>query len=61
MRLITNSQTPAKNVAIRNRVIQYSDDIQLADPTLQLSGNIETLPALIVESLPPGGETTLSG
>ncbi|MFK8115050.1 MAG: BatA domain-containing protein [Rubripirellula sp.] len=54
------SQTPAKNVSLASRVIKYSDDLQLADPTLQFSGEVESLPAMIIESLPPGGEITKS-
>jgi hypothetical protein len=51
-------QTEAKNVALANRVIRYSDEIQLSDPTLQFSGDVESLPTLIIESLPPGGDIT---
>lgn len=51
-------QTEAKNVALSSRVIRYSGDVQLADPTLQFSGEVESLPTLIVESIPPGGDAT---
>jgi hypothetical protein len=34
------SQTEAKNVAISSRVIRYPSDVQLADPTLQFSGEV---------------------
>lgn len=51
-------QTEAKNVPVVARVIRYQDDIQLADPTVSFSGEVESLPNLIVESLPAGGEIT---
>ncbi len=53
-------QTAVKNVAISNRVIRYPDQIQVADPTRQFSGEVELLPALTIESLPAGGEFTKS-
>jgi hypothetical protein len=49
---------PAKNVALNSRVIQYSDQTQLADPTRQFSGEVETLPAMIIQSIPPESEVT---
>lgn len=52
------SQTEAKNVSLTSRVIRYSEDLQLADPTRQFSGEVESLPPLIVESLAPGAEIT---
>lgn len=52
------SQQPAKNVALTSRVIRYGDEVQLTDPTLQFSGEVESQPAIIIESLPPGGEIT---
>jgi Aerotolerance regulator N-terminal len=52
------SQTPAKNVALNTRIIQYADDLQVADPTLQFSGKVEALPAMNIDLLPPGGEIT---
>lgn len=52
------SLQPAKNVALTSRVIRNSEAVQLADPTLQFSGDVESQPAIIIESLPPGGEIT---
>ncbi|MGI9471275.1 MAG: BatA domain-containing protein [Rubripirellula sp.] len=54
------SQTLAQNVPITSRVIRYSDALQLADPTLAFSGDVESLPALVIESLPAGAEITKS-
>ena len=54
------SQTTAQNVAISSRVIRYSDDLQVTDPTLDFSGDVESLPAMNVESLPAGAEVTKS-
>lgn len=52
------SQSEAKNVSLLGRVIRYPTDVQLADPTLQFSGVVESLPNLVIESLPAGGEIT---
>ena len=54
------SQTEAKNVSLACRVIRYPPDVQLADPTLQFSGEVESLPNLIIESLPPGADSRTS-
>ena len=51
-------QTDAKNVAISNRVIRYPDDLAAAAPETQYSGEIESLPALLIESLPAGADVT---
>lgn len=53
-------QSAAKNVPIRCRVIEYADELQLADPDQRLSGRVEVLPTLIIESLPAGEELTKS-
>ncbi len=50
----------ATNVSVATRVIRYSDDLQLADPTLPYSGKVESLPPLTIESLDPGAEITKS-
>jgi hypothetical protein len=50
----------ASNVSIATRVIRYADDLQLADPTLANSGESESLPPLVIESLEPGAEITKS-
>ncbi len=51
-------QTPAKNISVSNRVIRYPQTLDSADPTLQFSGQIESLPALLIESIDPGAEVT---
>ena len=53
-------QTPANNVSLSSRVIRYSRDLELADPTLQFSGQIESLPAMMIESIAPGAEISKS-
>jgi hypothetical protein len=53
-------KTLASNVSIATRVIRYSNDLQLADPTLSYSGDVESLPPLVIESLEPGAEITKS-
>ncbi len=50
----------ASNVSISTRVIRYSSDVQVADPTLIYSGKVESLPPLVIESLEPGAEITKS-
>lgn len=54
------SQNEAKNVALVSRVIRYPQSVQLADPTRQFSGDPESLPNLVIESLPAGAEVTKS-
>ncbi|MEM1068418.1 MAG: BatA domain-containing protein [Planctomycetota bacterium] len=52
------SDTEAKNVAISSRVIRYGRDLQIADPTLAVSGTPDAMPALMIESLAGGAEIT---
>ncbi len=52
--------SPARNVAISSRVIRYPRDTELADPTLQFSGEVETLPAMMIESIEPGAQISKS-
>ncbi|TWU55320.1 hypothetical protein Poly59_16170 [Rubripirellula reticaptiva] len=54
------SATPVKNVAIVNRVIRYSSDVVNIDPTRQFSGEVESLPAIMIEQLAAGEEITKS-
>ncbi len=54
------SPNPVKNVAITGRVIRYPKTLELADPTLQFSGEIESLPTMMIESIAAGGEITKS-
>ena len=49
-----------RNVSVGCRVIRYSSAVNVADPTRQFSGEVESLPALLIESLAPGGEITKS-
>ena len=52
--------TVAKDVPLTTRVIRYATDRQNADPTLALSGEIETQPTQVISSIPAGGEVTQS-
>jgi hypothetical protein len=54
------ANTLANNVAISSRVIRYPREVEMADPTLQFSGEIESLPVMMVESIAPGAEVTKS-
>jgi hypothetical protein len=53
-------KTAAEDVPMTTRVIRYATDRQNPDPTLALSGEIETLPAQAIDSIPAGGEITQS-
>ena len=53
-------KTVARDVPLTTRVIRYSADRQNPDPTLALSGEIETQPTQMIESIPAGGEITQS-
>ena len=53
-------KTAAQNVPLTTRVIRYSTDRQNPDPTLALSGEIETQPTQVIDSIPAGGEITQS-
>ncbi len=46
------------NVAVETRVIQYPTKLSQPDPTLAVSGKVEPLPALVIESLAAGAEVT---
>lgn len=48
----------AKNIALSSRVIRYSSELALADPTLQVSGEAESQPVMMIESIDPGAEIT---
>jgi len=52
--------SPARNVPLACRVIRYSAEVNTADPTRQTSGQVESLPALLIESLDAGAEITKS-
>ncbi len=51
---------PVRNVSVACRVIRYSSEVQVADPTRQFSGEVESLPALLIESLAADAEITKS-
>ncbi|MAI33864.1 MAG: hypothetical protein CMM07_19620 [Rhodopirellula sp.] len=53
-------KTAAEDVPLTTRVIRYATDRQTPDPTLALSGDIETQPTQIIDSIPAGGEITQS-
>ena len=53
-------KTAANDVPLTTRVIRYSDETQTPDPTLALTGEIETQPVQVIESIPAGGEITKS-
>ncbi|MCG8648290.1 MAG: BatA domain-containing protein, partial [Pirellulales bacterium] len=50
----------AKNIALSSRVIRYSADVELADPTRQFSGEAESLPTMMIESIAAGEEINKS-
>ncbi|OYP28870.1 BatA domain-containing protein [Rhodopirellula sp. MGV] len=52
------SDLVVRNVTLACRVIRYGDDVTGIDPSRQVSGNSESLPSLVIESIPPGGEIT---
>ena len=53
-------KTDAPDVPLTSRVIRYSENIQIPDPTLPFSGEIEAQPTQVIESIPAGGEVTKS-
>ncbi|WP_283430695.1 BatA domain-containing protein [Neorhodopirellula lusitana] len=54
------SSTAANNVAMTASVITYGRDVQRADPTSTLSGKTQSLPAIMIESIPAGQQLTKS-
>lgn len=54
------SDTEVKNVALSAAVITYGDDVKVVDPTLSLSGKTQSLPAIMIESIPAGQQLTKS-
>ena len=53
-------KSEAQDVPLTTRVIRYSADRQTLDPTLALTGEIETQPIQMIESIPAGSEVTQS-
>lgn len=54
------SDAEVKNVALSAAVITYGDDVKVVDPTLSLSGKTQSLPAIMIESIPAGQQLTKS-
>lgn len=54
------SDTEVRNVALTAAVITYGDDVKIADPTSTLSGSVQSLPAIMIESIPAGQQLTKS-
>ncbi len=49
-----------KNVAVSGRVIRYGANITVGDMTKRVSGDVESLPAMVIDEIPAGGEVTKS-
>lgn len=54
------AKTEVKNVAMTTNVITYGKDVGVGDPTSTLSGDIQSLPALMIDSIPAGQQLTKS-
>ena len=52
------SQSAATNVTLQSRVVQYGNQINAVDPTIPVSGAIQPLPTITIESLAPGQQIT---
>ena len=52
------SPNTVKNVTLACRVIRYGETVVAVDPTQRLSGTIDPLPAIVIESLAAGAEIT---
>ncbi|TWT84013.1 hypothetical protein CA13_54870 [Planctomycetes bacterium CA13] len=50
--------TNVSNVSLETRVYHYSDEVVQSDPTLAVTGSVESLPAMVIESLDSGAEIT---
>ncbi len=50
--------TAVKNISMAGRVVRYPSTLTVPDPTRQFSGEIEMLPAMLIESLAAGEEVT---
>ncbi|WP_197171963.1 BatA domain-containing protein [Novipirellula aureliae] len=48
------------NVSVDTQIFQYPSSLTLADPTLVVSANVESLPTMVIESLAVGEEITKS-
>lgn len=54
------SSAEVKNVAMTANVITYGNDVRVADPTSTVSGKVQSLPAIMIESIPAGQQLTKS-
>ncbi|QEF99218.1 hypothetical protein Mal15_32790 [Stieleria maiorica] len=54
------SASEVKSVTLACRVIRYGDDVTTVDPSRRVSGVVEALPGLVIESLAAGAEITKS-
>ena len=52
------SASAATNVPLSGKVIHYGDNISIADPTKRVSGTPESLPTILIDEIPAGGEVT---
>ncbi|MEO1528579.1 MAG: BatA domain-containing protein, partial [Planctomycetota bacterium] len=51
-------QSEAKNITLACRVIRYGESVQAVDPSQRVSGNLDSLPGLVIDRLAPGEELT---
>lgn len=51
---------PVKNVTLACRVIRYGNEVNTVDPSQRVSGVVDALPGLVIESLAAGAEITKS-
>ena len=54
------ASVPVQNIAIESRVIRYGERVGAVDATARVSGEVESLPAIIIESLAAGEQVTKS-
>lgn len=54
------SPVVAKNITLACRVIRYGPEVTTVDSSRPVSGIVDTLPGLVIESLAPGAEITKS-
>ncbi len=52
------SGSAATNVALSGKVIHYGQNVSIADPTKRVSGTPESLPTILIDEIPAGGEVT---
>ncbi|WDQ15869.1 BatA domain-containing protein [Rhodopirellula sp. P2] len=54
------SPREVNNVALSASVITYGDQVTTADPTLTVSGEVQNLPVILIDSIPGGQQLTKS-